>query len=137
MDTNIDRPVLFFDGVCNLCNHAVQFVIKHDHGERFLFASLQSAYAKSKMPEIQQALGKVPDSMVLFYKGKYYVKSDAALHTARLLGGWSSLLAAGLVVPRFIRNTIYDGVARNRYRWFGRRDECMIPTPALKGRFLD
>lgn len=131
-----DSPVLFFDGVCNLCTRSVQFVIKHDKRQRFLFASLQSDIGKKAVEDIRAEKGYTPDSLVLLYKGRYYIKSGAALHTARLLGGWLQLAAIFLVIPRFISNAVYDLVAKNRYRWFGRQDECMVPAPALKSRFL-
>lgn len=127
-----EQPILYFDGVCNLCNNAVQFVIRHDRQKKFLFASLQSAAGK----EVLNKLPVVPDSMVLYTSGKYHVKSSAALHTARLLGGIYSLAFVFIIIPAFIRNAVYDLIARNRYRWFGKKDECMIPTPELKSRFL-
>lgn len=132
-----ERPVLYFDGVCNLCNRSVQFVIRHDKKGRFLFAPLQSAAGA----EIQQKLeslngGRVPDSLVLSWKGKLRTESDAALHTAGLLGFPWNLASLLLLVPRFLRDLLYRWVARNRYRWFGRQDACMMPTPELKARFL-
>lgn len=132
-----ERPVLYFDGVCNLCNRSVQFVIRHDKKGRFLFAPLQSAAGA----EIQQKLeslngGRVPDSLVLSWKGELRTESDAALHTARLLGFPWNLASLLLLVPRFLRDPLYRWVARNRYRWFGRQDACMMPTPELKARFL-
>jgi predicted DCC family thiol-disulfide oxidoreductase YuxK len=131
-----ERPVLLFDGVCNLCNHAVQYVIKHDSRKRFLFASLQS-HSGREIITAYTALGNtMPDSMVLFYKGKYYTRSGAALRSAWLTGGFTAMLAVGLIVPPFIRNIVYDWVAAHRYQWFGRKDECMVPTPGLTNRFL-
>ncbi len=130
-----DRPILFFDGVCNLCNSTVQFIIRHDRQQQFLFAPLQSAAGA-------QALKAVPDatlqtgSVILLYKGTYYTRSAAVLKTCSLLGGWLRLLLAGYLLPAFLRDTVYNFIARNRYRWFGHKDECMIPTPELKARFL-
>jgi predicted DCC family thiol-disulfide oxidoreductase YuxK len=128
-------PVVLFDGVCNLCNGAVRFVVRHDRRGRFRFASLQS--------EAGQALlrrhGLDPAdlfSVVLVDGGRVTTRSDAALDVARGLGGaWR---AAGLLraVPRPVRDRVYDWVARNRYRWFGRRDACMLPSPELRARFL-
>lgn len=131
-----ERPVLYFDGVCNLCNRSVQFVIRHDRKKRFLFAALQSPAGQQIQEKIKEERGKVPDSLVLSWKGKIYTESDAALHAARLLGGFTGLLAVFLVLPRFIRDPLYRFIARNRYRWFGRKDACMVPTPELKSRFL-
>jgi predicted DCC family thiol-disulfide oxidoreductase YuxK len=127
------NPVLFFDGECNLCNSSVQFVIKRDRKKLFRFAALQSEAGRQALTRYP---GRVPDSFVLLYKDRFYVKSDAALLVCRLLGGGMSLLYGFMVVPRFIRNAVYDMVSRNRYRWFGKRNECMIPTPELKSRFL-
>lgn len=132
-----DNPILFFDGVCNLCNGFVQFVIRNDKQSRFSFASLQSTAGNKVVQAYEQQQGKVPDSLILLYKGEFYTKSDAALMTARLLGGAWCFFLVGYIFPRFIRNAIYDKVAKNRYKWFGRKDECMIPTPELKSRFLE
>ena len=130
---NIGHPVLFFDCECNLCNSAVQFIIRNDKKKVFLFAPLQSDAGKEAL---KQFSGKVPDSVILFYNNTYFVKSSAALHTLRLLGGGWKALYAGIIIPRFIRDRIYDVVSNNRYKWFGKRDECMIPTPELLDRFL-
>lgn len=103
----------------------------------FRFSSLQSGTGQRVLQYIKENSGSVPDSLILLYKGQVYFKSDAALKIASLLNGKWTLLTAGYIFPRFLRNIIYDWVARNRYRWFGRRDECMIPTPELNARFLD
>lgn len=132
-----DKPILLFDGVCNLCNGFVQRIIRQDKGQLFRFASLQSGTGQRVLQYIQQDMGTVPDSLILLYKGRYYTKSDAALKTAELLKGWWQVLTIGYIVPAFMRNPIYDWVARNRYKWYGQRDECMLPTPELKARFLD
>ena len=132
MDTN-SHPVLFFDGECNLCNGAVQFIIRHDKKNLFLFAPLQSEAGREAL---RQFSGKAPDSVILFYNGRYFVKSAAALQTLKLLGGAWKWLYAGVIMPRFLRDWIYDFVSRNRYKWFGKRSECMIPTPELKVRFI-
>ena len=131
-----DHSILYFDGVCNLCNGVVQQVIKNDRKQQFLFASLQSGAGAAAQETIKQQYGKVPDSIILYHKGKYYIKSAAALKTARLLGGAWKLLAIGYILPPFFRNIVYDWVARNRYRWFGRQDTCMMPTEELNARFL-
>ncbi len=129
-------PVLFFDGECNLCNGAVQFVIRHDRNGVIRFAALQSVPGKVATTEVQKKYGRVPDSIILLEAGNYYVESDAALHlTAYLDGGWK-LLRYLRIFPRILRDFVYGIVSRNRYRWFGKRDECMIPTPALRSRFI-
>lgn len=126
------RPVLFFDGVCNLCNRSVQFVIRHDKKKQFLFATLQSEWGQKAQKELP---GNAPDSFILFHKGRYYTRSGAALRVCRLLSGIWPLFYAGIIIPRFIRDAIYEFVSRNRYKWFGKQ-ECMVPSPDLKARFL-
>ena len=130
------RPVILFDGVCNLCTAAVRFVIERDPGDRFSFASLQSETARQLL-EQAGPLAPLPDSIVLLDAEGVHTRSDAALRIAAgLRRPWS--LAAGLrIVPRALRDGIYDFVARRRYRWFGTRDTCLVPTPELTARFLD
>lgn len=132
-----DRPVVYFDGVCNLCNGAVQFIIRHDKKQQFLFASLQSSHGEVLQKDFQLRGMAFPESIILHYGNAYYSKADAIIKIARLLGGpWQ---AAGIfnIIPRFIRNRIYDFIARRRYRWFGKKDSCYMPTPELNRRFLD
>ncbi len=135
MQAPTDRPILLFDGVCNLCNGLVQWIIKQDHKEIFRFTSLQSEAGRALLLRA----GLRPDAMdtvVLYDQGRAYVKSDAALRiAARLDRPWSWLAIFGNL-PRGWRDPLYDYVARNRYRWFGRREACMVPTPALRSRFL-
>lgn len=131
-----DRPILFFDGVCNLCNRWIQFVIKNDRKKQIVFASLQSKFGREAQEELRQRKGAVPDSLLLYYNNKFYTRSSAALKTAQLMGGTWQVFAVGFILPGFIRNGIYNWVSRNRYKWYGKRDECMIPTPELSARFL-
>lgn len=131
------HPVVFFDGVCNLCNRTVQFIIRHDKEGIFRFAALQSGPGAEVRDAVKAEYGYVPDSIILSYKGKYYIRSSAALKIAMLLGGIGWLLAPGYLFPRFIRNAVYHAIAKRRYKWFGKRDECMVPTPELRSRFLD
>ena len=130
-------PVLFFDGVCNLCNAAVQFIIRHDKAGRVRFASLQSAQGSQAAQAVIQSHGHLHDSLIFLDKGTYYVESDAALRVASYLDGSWKYLRYLSIFPRPLRNVIYRLVARYRYRWFGRKDACMLPTPALKQRFLE
>lgn len=130
------RPILFFDGVCNLCNGAVQFIIRHDKRQIFLFAPLQSDAGREALAYVKLSQDKSLNSVVLYVSGRYYLRSAAILHTMRLLGGWWLLLYGAMIVPRFMRDAVYGYIARRRYRWFGKKDECMIPTPALKSRFI-
>ena len=132
-----DAPrVILFDGVCNLCNGFVRFVIARDPGERFRFAALSSPSADRVLRDAG-VTPPIPDTIVLVADGVAYFRSDAPLRIARgLRFPWP--LAYGLViVPRVIRDRVYDFVAARRYKWFGRRDLCMVPTPELKQRFLD
>lgn len=129
------RPaIVLFDGVCNLCQASVQFIIRHDPAARFQFASLQSGVAA----ELLAGRGRTPDldSVLLVEDGQVYSHSDAALRIARRLAWPWSWLYAFSVVPRPLRDAVYRLIARHRYRWFGRHDECWLPTPALRSRFL-
>lgn len=126
---------ILFDGVCNLCNGFVRFVIERDPHARFRFGALSSD-AAVKLLEDHAVRGTIPDSVVLIEDGRVYVRSDAPLRIARGLTFPWPLAAVFLIVPRFIRDRVYDFIAARRYRWFGRRDVCMVPTPDLKQRFL-
>ncbi len=136
MATEYNQPIILFDGVCNLCNGAVQLVIKHDREERFLFASLQSAFGQKILHE-QQLSVQVFNSFILLENGKVYQKSTAALRVAKYLsGGWGWLY--GLIVfPKFFRDWVYNFIARYRYKWFGKKETCWLPSAGLKKRFLD
>lgn len=129
------RHIVLFDGVCNLCNGAVDFIVRHDHQERFAFASLQSEAGQALL--LQYHLPKDAfESMVLLKEGKLYQKSSAALQIAgELSPGWK-LLKGFLVVPRPLRDAVYTFIARNRYRFFGRRETCRLPSPEERQRFL-
>ena len=129
-------PVLFFDGVCNLCNGVVQFILKHDKKKIFLFAPLQSEAGKEAIEKATPIYKHAPDSVILFYKGKWYTRSSAALQVFRLLGFPWSLLFAGIIFPVFLRDPVYNFISRHRYKWFGKRSECMLPAPGVKERFL-
>ncbi len=133
MDNLPDRLILF-DGVCNLCNGAVQYVIKHDKKNLFRFASLQSATGQKITRQFQI---KDADTFILIQDNKAYTMSTAALKVAQQLDGGIRLLYGFIIVPKFIRDGIYNWIAGNRYKWFGVRQECMIPTPDVKARFLN
>jgi predicted DCC family thiol-disulfide oxidoreductase YuxK len=130
------HALILFDGVCNLCNGFVQFVIAHDRRGRFQFAALQSTAGQRTLAE-HGATPPLPDSVVLLEDGRLFTRSTAALRIARHLTFPWSLAGLLVMVPRPIRDWIYDCVARRRYQWFGRRDRCMIPTPALRSRFIE
>lgn len=131
------HPTVLFDGVCNLCNSSIQFVIRRDPAPAtFRFAALQSEAGRRLQREHgldEHAL----DTVVLIEDGSAFVRSSAALRIARRLGFPWSLASALLIVPRPIRDAVYGWISRNRYRWFGQRDACMVPTPELRSRFLD
>lgn len=130
------HPVLLFDGVCNLCNSSVQFIIERDPQSKFQFASLQSDIGQELLDHFQANSGSL-DSVVLIKHGKLYSRSSAALQVLKTLGGGWSLLYAFIIIPKPIRDFVYDWIARNRYKWFGKKDACWLPTPDLKARFLD
>ncbi len=129
------KPIIFFDGVCNLCNQSVLFVIKRDQKAKFNFAPLQSAYAQHHLNDLDST-AKELNTIVLLKNGKVYKRSRAVLEIALGLSAPWPLLFALMVIPAPLRDLAYDWVARNRYRWFGKKDECMIPTPQLKSRFM-
>ena len=130
---------ILFDGVCNLCNGFVQFVIRRDPAGRFRFAALQSEAGRALLAAhglAPEALAAEPESVLLLSQGRLYSHSDAVLRIARGLGGAWQLAATAQVLPRAWRDAAYRLVARHRYRWFGRQESCWLPTPALKARFL-
>jgi predicted DCC family thiol-disulfide oxidoreductase YuxK len=130
------RPVVLFDGVCNLCSGSVQFIIKRDPTNAFQFASLQSAYGQQEINRLGIRDLNL-QSIILVDRDTFFTRSNAALEIARKLRGAWPLLYAFKIVPRFIRDIIYNWIARNRYRFFGKKDACWIPTPELKARFID
>lgn len=131
----VEHPVILFDGVCNLCNNSVLFVIKRDPKKKFRFASLQSEFGRNQMRNFRLDDSEL-NSVLLVKQDKLFQKSNAALEIARqLTGGWP-LLYGFIIIPSFIRDGVYNWISRNRYRWFGRKEACMIPTPELKARFV-
>ena len=128
--------IILFDGVCNLCNGAVNFVIDRDPMARFKFAALQSDYGQAESKKLGLRTD-VPESIVLLEDGQAFVRSAAALRIARGLGLPWSLWYALIVLPAPLRDALYDWVARNRYGWFGRREECRVPTRESRKRFVE
>jgi predicted DCC family thiol-disulfide oxidoreductase YuxK len=128
--------VVLFDGVCNLCAGIVRFVIARDPKAHFQFAALTSDSA-SRALQSARVSGPLPDSLVVIDEGRIFTRSDAALRIARELRFPWPLVCALIVIPRPIRDWAYDLIARHRYRWFGRQDACMVPTPAIRARFLE
>ena len=130
------QPTLFFDGVCNFCAASVRFILDRERHPTLRFASLQSAFAARELPPLGVDPARL-ESLVLVEDGRAYVRSDAALRVARHLRAPWAWIAVGMLVPRMLRDAVYDFVARRRYAWFGRKDECTIPSPALRARFVD
>jgi predicted DCC family thiol-disulfide oxidoreductase YuxK len=130
-----DHPVLLFDGHCTLCSRSVQMVLRHDHRGQFRFASLQSEAGQHLLAQAQLPPDSL-DTAVLVESGRISLRSDAGLRIAARLGGWWRLTQVFWLVPRGIRNAVYDWVARNRYRWFGREEQCWLPRPEWRERFL-
>lgn len=129
--------LVLFDGVCNLCNGAVRFIIRHDRKGKFKFASLQSTVGRKILEQIGGRPGGDLYSIVLIRDGKAFDRSTAALEIARDLSPPWHLLYSFRVVPKFLRDAVYKLVAVNRYRIFGKKDACMIPTPELRARFVE
>jgi predicted DCC family thiol-disulfide oxidoreductase YuxK len=132
----IQQPVILFDGVCNLCSAVVRFVIRHDKKDLFRFASLQSDFGQAVLTK-HNLNPTAFNSFILFQQNKVYSKSTAALMVAKQLSGVWPLLYCLIIVPPFIRNAVYNYVAANRYKWFGKKEECWVPTPELHKKFFN
>jgi predicted DCC family thiol-disulfide oxidoreductase YuxK len=131
-----DKKIILFDGVCNLCDSTVQFIIKHDKKDVFRFVAIQSEIGQQIISHIGIDTAKT-DSIILYEPGNaYYFKAEAALNIATELGGVYALVGAFKILPKWLSNKVYDYIARNRYKWYGKKDACMIPTPELKAKFL-
>ena len=128
-------PILLFDGHCNLCNAWVQFIVKRDSAGTIRFASLQSGAGRRLLEEHKIDENYI-ESLVLFEEERFSVSSTAVLRTLSYLDDWQKHLIFLTVVPRSLRDLVYRFIARNRYKWFGRREQCMIPTTELSKRFL-
>ncbi|HEV7782121.1 MAG TPA: thiol-disulfide oxidoreductase DCC family protein [Chitinophagaceae bacterium] len=130
-----ENPLILFDGVCNFCNYWINFAIRKDKKKRLRFTSLQGVTAASLLP----AHGIQPtdiSSVILIDKGKVYTQSSASIRICKYLDGGWKLFYGLMIVPKFIRDFFYNIIARNRYKWFGKKETCMIPTPELRDRFL-
>lgn len=130
------KQLILFDGICNLCNASVNYVIKHDKKDVFRFTALQSEIGKHIVNEFNNDTKKI-DSIILFSEEqKLSYKSTAALKIAKHLGFPQNMMVVFFIVPAFIRNWVYDYIAKNRYKWYGKRETCMMPTPELQEKFL-
>lgn len=132
---NLPNHIILFDGVCNLCNSSVNFVIRHDKRNIFHFASLQWNVAKDLLEESYPE-GDDFQTILYYENGKIFDKSTAVLRIARQFGFPWKFAYGFIIIPRFIRDAVYMIISRNRYKWFGKRDKCMIPSPELKNKFL-
>lgn len=133
MDT--DYKIILFDGVCNLCNSSVNFIIDHDKKNMFRFASLQSDSGQTLLKKFGLN-NESFDSIILIDNEKYFTRSSAVLRIVKNFPGFWKLLYIFIIVPPAVRNLLYDIIAENRYKWFGKKDSCRVPTPELKEKFL-
>jgi len=130
------KQLILFDGVCNLCNASVQFIIKHDKKDIFRFTALQSEAGQELIKKYNIDMVKT-DSIILYSESKgIFYKSTAALQIASFLGFPRNIMVVFLIIPPFIRNWVYDYIAKNRYKWYGKRETCMLPTPELQNKFI-
>ncbi|MFN8266011.1 MAG: thiol-disulfide oxidoreductase DCC family protein [Chitinophagaceae bacterium] len=132
----IKEKIVLFDGICNLCQSTVQFVIKHDHRKKIRFASLQGEFGQQVLKEHNLPLTNY-NSFLFLENGRLHMKSGAALRLSRYLDGVWPLFYILMIIPPFLRNAVYGFIAKNRYRWFGKQESCWLPTPDLKQRFLN
>ena len=128
--------IVVFDGVCNLCSHSAQFIVRHDRQHAFKLATAQSAAGRALLIESGLDPEKL-ETFVLLKAGRAYMRSDAALEIARTLNPPWRTLRILRVIPRMLRDPLYDLIARNRYRWFGKKDRCMMPTDDIRSRFIE
>ncbi|WP_395053844.1 thiol-disulfide oxidoreductase DCC family protein [Flavobacterium sp.] len=131
-----DKKIILFDGVCNLCDKSVQFIIKNDKKDIFRFVAIQSNLGQEIINHIKIDATKI-DSIILYEPSTaYYYKAEAALRIAKELGGIISIVSVFLILPKSFLNLFYDYIAQNRYKWYGKKESCLIPTPDLKSKFL-
>lgn len=131
-----DKKIILFDGVCNLCDSSVQFVIKHDKKDVFRFVQLQSDLGQKIIRHIGISTSEIDSGILYEPANKYYYKSDVAFRILKDIGGIYKCLFVFSILPKSILDKIYEWVAKNRYKWFGKKESCMIPTPELKAKFL-
>jgi predicted DCC family thiol-disulfide oxidoreductase YuxK len=137
LDFPKEKKIILFDGVCNLCESSVLFVIKHDTKDVFRFVALQSDLGKEIIEHIGLSKKNI-DSVILYEPGiSYNYKSAAALEIAKNLGGFFHLGTIFKIIPSGLRNVLYDYIAKNRYLWYGKKDNCLLPTEEIKSKFLE
>lgn len=130
------KQIILFDGVCNFCNYWVNFILKRDHKNLFLFAALQSKAGQELLTNFNLSTTDF-DTFILINGESFLTKSDAAISIASSLSGWPKVLLIGKIIPRFLRNFIYDLIAKSRYKIFGKRESCRVPTKEEKEKFLE
>ncbi|CAN5240328.1 thiol-disulfide oxidoreductase DCC family protein [soil metagenome] len=130
-----NHGVVLFDGICNFCNDKINFIIRHDKNDYFRFAALQSETGKKMLDERGIDMSD-PDTFILIENGKVYDRTSAALRIAKKLNGGWPLFYALIIIPPFLRDIAYKIVARNRYKWWGKKESCMIPTPEIRQKFI-
>ena len=135
MSTRENHAIVLFDGVCNFCNSKINFIIRHDKRDYFRFAPLQSDIGKKYLSEHHINTSET-DSFILVEDGKTYDRTTAALRIAKKLNGGWPLMYGFIIVPPFIRDIVYRIIAKNRYKWWGKKDSCMVPTPDVRAKFL-
>lgn len=136
IDIPKDKKIVLSDGVCNLCNNVVLKIIKYDKKDTFLFANLQSEVGKQLTDYLKIDTQKI-DSIILYEPGiSYEIKSSAAIKIMNDFGGWWFLTRMFWIFPVGLRDVVYDFIAKNRYKWFGKKESCMMPTPEIKAKFL-
>ena len=133
---SINKPVILFDGICIFCNFWVNFAIKHDPKKKLKFAPFQSNAGQLLLSQHNIAIESI-NAVILIENGKVFTQSSAAFRVCKYLSGIWKIFYGLLIIPKFLRDFFYNIIARNRYRWFGKKETCMVPTPELKERFLD
>lgn len=131
------KQLILFDGICNLCNNSIQYVIKHDKKNVFMFAALQSNIGQQVIKAYHIDPAKTDSILLYSEENGLSIKSTAALKIAKHLGVPRNLLSVFLIIPAFLRNLVYDYIAKNRYKWYGKKNQCMIPTAQLQDKFLN
>lgn len=131
-----NKKVILFDGVCNFCNFWVNFVIKRDAKDLFRFASLQSEYGQDILRKLNLTT-KDSDTFILIDQKKFYIKSTAALMVLRYTSGWAKILYTLIILPKFIRDSVYSFIAKHRYKIFGKSEYCRIPSESEKLKFIE
>lgn len=132
---SVQKSVVLFDGVCNLCNASVDFILRRDRKDRFLVGALQEEAGKRLLSKFKVDSDYL-DSLVLVEEGKVYFRSTAALRIAKNLPGFWPFFYVFIVLPPFVRDAVYDWIGKNRYRWFGKKSTCRLPSPEEKSKFL-